>query len=177
VRVLIVDGYNVIHAWPELKRLLRDRGGDDARAALVQALSAYASQTGVEVTVVFDAHSRPGGEASSELIDGVTVRFATSTRSADHVIERLAYQAARAQRGDDVVVATDDRLQRNLVGAMGIVTMGARGLLDEVRGAHQQLSTAADDMRSQQQQSRRVEQRLHPEVVARLERLRRGRTE
>ena len=168
------DGYNVIHAWPELTRTLRQRGAEEARAALVQQLSAYASQTGVAVTVVFDAHSRRESEPSAHTVDGVTVTFGTALRSADHVIERLAYQAARSARGDDVVVATDDRLQRSVVGGMGVVTMGARSLLEEVQRVHGELHTAGERLRMQQRQAQRVEERLHPDVVQRLERLRRG---
>ena len=86
----------------------------------------------IAVTVVFDAHGRPGGLPSTEQFDGVTVLFGSKRATADHVIERAAYRASQRGEGADVVVATDDRLERDVVGAMGVATMGARALEAEV---------------------------------------------
>src|SRR5437660_7882209 len=135
MRTLIVDGYNVIHAWPHLKQAMRQRGLEDARAMLVHALSEYGASTGVAVTVVFDAHVRRDDGTAPEVIDGVTVRYGTRGASADHVIERLANEAARRGRAMDVVVATGDNLQRSLVAAMGVPTMSAKTLLGDVQRA------------------------------------------
>jgi predicted RNA-binding protein with PIN domain len=52
---VIVDGYNVIHAWAPLKRLL-GVSLEAARDKLIERLGVYAMVTGAEVTVVFDAH-------------------------------------------------------------------------------------------------------------------------
>ena len=57
----------------------------------MSALAEYAAQTGVSVTVVFDAHGRPGAIPSTDKLDGVTVLFGSKRASADHVIERAAY--------------------------------------------------------------------------------------
>jgi predicted RNA-binding protein with PIN domain len=173
MQVLIVDGYNVIHAWPRLKRALSERGLEDARRLLIQALSEYAAQTGVAVTVVFDAHSRVGDRNAAESIDGVTVRYGTTTASADHVIERLANEASRHGNAADVVVATGDRLQRSMVTAMGAGTMSAKALEEEVTSA----SHTANDARRHRDEAtgaRRVEHQLDPDVRRRLEALRRG---
>lgn len=174
MRTLIVDGYNIIHAWPQLHATLLERGMEDARRRLVSALGEYAAQTGVAVTVVFDAHARPGTIPSTEKVDGVTVLFGSKRATADHIIERAAYQAV--QRGDaaDVVVATDDRLERDVVGAMGVATMRARVLESEVARV---ASGVGDETRRRQAESRRthrVEDGLDPEVRRRLERIRRG---
>jgi len=174
MRTLIVDGYNVIHAWPELKRVLQQETLEKAREQLVRDLAEYASQTGVAVTVVFDAHVRGGGAASRELSDGVTVLFGTKTASADHVIERLAQRAARSGGGDEVTVATNDRLQRAMVGAMGVSSISALGMLEEVRRVRGDVSQTRGRMEEQRQAAQRVEHHLPPDVAARLERLRRG---
>src|SRR5207302_2050068 len=87
MNVLIVDGYNVVHAWPRLKQALRERGLEDARRLLVQMLGEYAAQTDAHVTVVFDAHGRAHDREPAEVVDRVTVRYGTKAASADHVIE------------------------------------------------------------------------------------------
>ena len=174
MQVLIVDGYNVIHAWPQLKRALSERGLEDARRLLIQALSEYAAQSGVAVTVVFDAHSRVGDRHAAENIDGVTVRYGTKTASADHVIERLANEASRRGNAADVVVATGDRLQRSMVGAMGAATMSARALEEEVMRVASNAGADARRHRDEAASARRVEHQLDPDVRRRLEALRRG---
>ena len=174
MRALIVDGYNIVHAWPSLNLTMRTRGLEDARRQLITALAEYAAQTGVAVTVVFDGQARPGGLPTNEHQDGVTVLFGTKRASADHVIERAAYQAAQRGEGADVVVATDDRLERDVVGGMGVATMGARALEAEVARIAGDMNTETRRMRDDSRRTTRVEDGLDPEVRARLERIRRG---
>jgi predicted RNA-binding protein with PIN domain len=174
VNALIVDGYNIIHAWPALHATLRERGLEDARRQLVSMLSEYAAQTGVAVTVVFDAHARPGSVPSTETSAGVTVLFGSKRASADHVIERAAYKASQRGEGADVVVATDDRLERDVVGAMGVATMGARALEVEVARVAGGVNAETKRMRDDSRRSTRLEDGLDPEIRRRLERIRRG---
>src|ERR1700752_2669667 len=87
MRALIVDGYNVIHAWPELRSAL-DRGGlEESRRLLTPALAEYAAVRGVGGTLVFGG-PRTSTASPAEVVDGVTVRFGGASGSADHVIER-----------------------------------------------------------------------------------------
>jgi predicted RNA-binding protein with PIN domain len=114
---VIVDGYNVIHAWPQLKRLLGDASLEAARDKLIERLSVFGMVAGADVTVVFDAHHSTARTNSEELVDGVHVLFTRKGHSADHAIERIAYDAS--QTGDAITVATSDRFQRDLVRGMG----------------------------------------------------------
>jgi predicted RNA-binding protein with PIN domain len=173
MRVVIVDGYNIIYAWPELRAVLESGGAEEARRRLTAMLADFAAVRHVEVTVVFDG-PRVALPQAPEKLDGVTVRFSGPAGSADHVIERLAYQAARGGRGADVVVATSDRLQRDMVRAMGVTTMDARTLEVEVRGAAAETSGHAADTRRQGSFRRRLEHQISPQTLARLEALRRG---
>jgi len=175
VRVLIVDGYNVIHAWPDLRSALDRAGLEESRRLLIAALAEFAAVRGVEVTVVFDG-PRQAVAAPAEVVDGVTVRFGGASGSADFVIERLAYESSRAGLAGDVVVATSDRLQRDMVRAMGVATVDARTLEAEVRGALRELGQDAERLRDQARFARRLEDRLDPDVRARLEAMRRGET-
>jgi predicted RNA-binding protein with PIN domain len=176
MQTLIVDGYNIVHAWPRLKRVLETRGLEDARDELVHALSEYAAHTGARVTVVFDSHGRIESGDPPQVIDGVTVMFGTSTASADHVIERLAQQAARRGRTNDVTVATGDRLQRSIVGAMGAATINAAALAEEVARAMTE-SAAARRRHEGPSRVRRVEEHLSAETRKKLDAIWSGRTE
>ena len=174
MRALIVDGYNIIHALPALKRALTEHGLQESRQRLIDALAAYAAHGEVRVTVVFDAGTRRSGEPTVEVIDGVTIRFGTQRSTADHIIERLAYQASRRGEGADLVVATDDRLQRDVVSAMGVATMRSRALDEELRQAADATAKHTQRLRDQGRATERLAQRLDPEVARRLEALRRG---
>jgi predicted RNA-binding protein with PIN domain len=114
---IIVDGYNVIHAWPQLKRLLGDASLEAARDKLIERLSVFGMVAGADVTVVFDAHHSTARTNSEEVVEGVHVLFTRKGHSADHAIERIAYDAS--QVGDLITVATSDRFQRDLVRGMG----------------------------------------------------------
>jgi predicted RNA-binding protein with PIN domain len=170
---VIVDGYNVVHAWPALERILRERSLEDARRALVQMLAEYAAQSGDRVTVVFDAHSREERGEPVQTVDGVTVRYGTRRASADHVIERLASQAARRGDAGDVIVATGDRLQRTMVSSMGVAVVSAKAFGEEV----QRMASASKTHvhRAHPAQSRRIEHLVDAAVLRRLEAIRRGR--
>lgn len=168
MQTLVVDGYNVVHAWPQLKRILETRGLEDARDQLIRALSEYSAHTGVKVTVVFDSHERTARAEPPEVIDGVIVRFGTKTASADHVIERLAQRWSRRGDAGQVTVATGDRLQRALVGAMGVSTISAEALAEEVARATTEASAAARRTEGSNR-TRRVEERLSPETRRKLD--------
>jgi predicted RNA-binding protein with PIN domain len=133
---VIVDGYNVIHAWPPLKRLL-DVSLEVARDKLVERLSVFGMVVGADVTVVFDAHHSAARTSSEELVEGVHVLFTRKGHSADHAIERIAYEAS--QSGDVITVATSDRFQRDLVRGMGGAVISALELERRVIDAEQEL--------------------------------------
>jgi len=133
---VIVDGYNVIHAWPPLKRLL-DVSLEVARDKLVERLSVFGMVAGADVTVVFDAHHSAARTSSEQLVEGVHVLFTRKGHSADHAIERIAYEAS--QSGDVITVATSDRFQRDLVRGMGGAVISALELERRVIDAEQEL--------------------------------------
>lgn len=128
---LLVDGSNVIHAWPELRALVgRDR--TTAQVQLVGALTAIHDHEGVRVTVVFDGSgseleiSCPGGRASF-----ATVRTPTGM-TADDFIERWV---GRAASPGDCWVATGDRAEVRTVEALGARSLAPEDLAGWCRRA------------------------------------------
>jgi predicted RNA-binding protein with PIN domain len=144
VERLLVDGYNVVHAWPELKGLLK-HSLEDARDRLLDRMAVYAQVTGADVTVVFDAHRTAALASAEEHRNGVHVIFTRKGMSADHAIERLAYQISG--RGNPLVVATNDRFQRDLVAGMGGGVISAEELQRRVVEAEKQLSRTVEKYR------------------------------
>ena len=138
---LIVDGYNVIHAWPTLKALMND-SLEAARDKLIDRLAVYAQVRSADVTVVFDAHRTASRKNAEEMNQGVRVIFTRKGHSADHAIERLAYASAGDR--DPLTVATSDRFQRDLVRGMGGAVISATELERQVVDAEMELGRTVE---------------------------------
>ena len=167
---LIVDGYNIIFAWPELAAL-KDVKLEDARDLLIGILSDYAAMTRQQVTIVFDSHKRADATASEHRVGGVTVVYSGRKVSADHVIERLLFDA---KASDEVTIATSDALQRDLALGREVKTVSALTLKAQVDAVLSQRNRQMGDRQAQSDIARRLEDRLDPQTRERLDRLRRG---
>lgn len=113
MRLLIVDGYNVIRQTPPYRQLAE---GDleSARAALVSDVAAYAAGEW-EPIVVFDAHGNPQSRGEPHEIAGVKVIFSPYEIDADSVIETLA-RKARECGTETCVVTSDAQTQWTVMG-------------------------------------------------------------
>ncbi len=171
---LIVDGYNIIHAWPELAPIVRSGNVEEARRRLIAMLGEYAAASGERVTVVFDAHGRTRDRGAGERIDGITVVFGSSAQTADHVIERRVAIAAQRGEARSVTVATGDRLQRELVMAMGASVIGAEALRMLVLGVKADVDEHRARRLREARFASRLEDRLDPHLRRRLNELRRS---
>ena len=167
---LIVDGYNMIFAWPELAAL-KDVKLEDARDLLVAMLADYAAMTQQRITVVFDSHRRADAEASEQMINGVQVLYSGRKTSADHVIEKLLFEA---RPGDEVTVATSDSLQRDLALGREVKTVSAATLKVQIDAMLARRDQRMGDSRAQSDIARRLEDRLDSKTRERLDRMRRG---
>jgi predicted RNA-binding protein with PIN domain len=144
VERLVVDGYNVIHAWPALKSLMNE-SMEAARDKLIDRLAVYAQVRGTEVTVVFDAHRTTAMANAEEWNQGVRVVYTRKGHSADHAIERIAY--SKQGDGDALTVATSDRFQRDLVRGVGGAVISAPELERQVVEAEKELGRTVDKYR------------------------------
>ena len=101
---IVLDGYNVIFGWDELKRLA-EADFSLGRDALIRIVCNYAAVRRVRAIIVFDAYKRAGGEGSTEILGPVTVVYTKEKQTADTYIERATYELA----GDNLVrVVTGD---------------------------------------------------------------------
>lgn len=129
---LIVDGYNIIYAWPELNEAKED-SLEYARAKLVEILANYASLSGQEVVLVFDAYRQKKRIDRAEKIDGIEVIYTRYGETADTLIERLAGELVRKGA---VYVATSDWAEQGVVfgrGAYRITPEELRIQVDQVK--------------------------------------------
>ncbi len=130
--LLIVDGYNIIGAWPEAEK--KGWSVDESRDRLLHALQDYAGYTGDEVVLVFDGYQSDRRLRSEERFGDVRLVFTRHAETADSYIERLVAEMPRYQQ---ICVATSDGLEQSQVLSSGATRMTARELLRELRQTRQ----------------------------------------
>ncbi|MEW6554578.1 MAG: NYN domain-containing protein [Actinomycetota bacterium] len=134
MKALLVDGYNLIYAHPRLADAMR-HDQEKARQDLVRELSSLANPGRYDlVVVVFDAAGSDQAEPVAQRSEGMTVVFTRRRQSADAFIEGLA---RRLLPGNEVVVASSDRMLANLVGGFGARVVEGPALLEAAGEARQ----------------------------------------
>ncbi len=124
---LLVDGYNIIHAWDSLRAVARE-DLDGARARLIDRLRNYQGWKKCKVIVVFDAYKVKGNPGSVEKAGEVYVVYTKEAETADMYIERTTYALAKERREHRVRVATSDGLEQMIILGHGAVRMPAAEL-------------------------------------------------
>lgn len=127
---LIVDGYNIIFAWPEFEAL-RETGLEHARIKLAEILVNYSAMTDQKVVLVFDAHLVDNNKEKVERInDKLEIIYTQEGETADSVIERLAGELS--SRGK-VYVATSDMAEQSMIFGMGAYRITPKELADQIQ--------------------------------------------
>ncbi len=130
---MLVDGYNIIFAWDELKALAAD-GIDAARYKLMDILCNFAAYKDLELILVFDAYKVKGGLGFIEKYYNITVVYTKEKETADMYIEKVTHTVARTHK---VTVATSDRLEQMIIWGHGALRMPANELYYQVKDAEQ----------------------------------------
>lgn len=128
---LLVDGYNIIFAWDELKSLAQQDVAA-ARGVLIDILSNYQGFRKCIVILVFDAYKVKGNPGSVEKKDGIYVVYTKEAETADTYIEKATYDLSRKHR---VRVATSDGLEQMIILGHGALRLSARAFKAEVEQA------------------------------------------
>lgn len=134
-KYLLVDGYNIIHAWPELKELM-DENMDAARMQLIDILSNYQGIKKFKIILVFDAYRVQGYRENIEIYNNIHVVYTKEAQTADQYIEKFAHDNHKKY---NIVVATSDGLQQIIVWGEGCTLLSARELKAEIQEANETL--------------------------------------
>lgn len=137
-KYLLVDGYNVIFAWPELRELAEDNM-DGARSKLLDQLSRYQAVCKCQVIAVFDAYRLQGHPEEIFDFGHVHVVFTREAQTADQYIEKFAHDNNQKY---DITVATSDGLQQIIIRGSGCALLSARELKDELVRAEERVAQA-----------------------------------
>lgn len=172
--LLVVDGYNVIHATPKYERLIFDRGDhpyssdvfERARTALIGDVAAFAGRQ-YEAVVVFDAAGNVSPDRPNLPSGGVRVEFSPTGVTADTVIQELCTRARDEGRACSVVTS-DSMIQATVMGH-GVTRISSRMLVEEIGEMQRDFERAREE---NVDIKLTLGSRLSPESLAKLESLR-----
>ena len=136
---LLVDGYNIIFAWDELKKMA-GTSLEGARHLLMDLLCNYQGYKKCVIILVFDAYKVKGNPGSVEHYRNIHVVYTKEAETADAYIERATYEIARANPDRRVRVATSDNLEQLIILGHGAIRVSAKEFLEEVEAAEGRIS-------------------------------------
>lgn len=163
---LLVDGYNIIFAWEDLKELAAVNI-DGARERLMDILCNYQGFKKSTLILVFDAYKVKGNPGSVETYHNIHVVYTKEAETADQYIEKTVHEIGRKYR---VTVATSDQLEQVIILGQGGQRMSARELLEDVIEVSHQIRETARQKRSSDKNY--LFDHLDEETAARMERIR-----
>ena len=134
---LLVDGYNIIFAWQDLKELA-EINIDSARGKLLDVLCNYQGIKKCEVIAVFDAYRVAGHATEISDYHNIHVVFTKEAETADQYIEKFAHENGKKYK---VTVATSDGLEQIIIRGQGCFLLSAREFQKEIAHANQVLRT------------------------------------
>ena len=134
-RYLLVDGYNVIFAWPELNELAKVNL-DGARGRLLDILCNYQAIRQVNLIAVFDAYRLAGHPTEYQDYHNIHVVYTKEAETADRYIERFAHENAQKY---DVTVATSDGMEQIIIVGEGCHLISSRELQEEILQASREI--------------------------------------
>lgn len=132
---LLVDGYNIIFAWDELKELAKINL-DSARTRLMDLLCNYQGYKKMKLILVFDAYKVSGGQGSILQYHNIHVIYTKEAETADQYIEKVVNEIGAKY---DVTVATSDSLEQMIIFGSGARRLSAKGLWEEMQAAQAEI--------------------------------------
>lgn len=154
----LVDGYNIIFAWQELKELAK-HNIDSARDRLLDIMSNYQGIRGNHLIVVFDAYRVQNHRTEIMDYHNIHVVFTKEAETADQYIEKFAHQHGRQYR---VTVATSDGLEQIIIRGQGCALISANELLEEIRRVQKETQ---EEFKEQQEQHKSYLKEVMPKDV------------
>lgn len=140
---LLVDGYNLIFAWDELKKLAADNL-EGARQALADLLCNYRGFHDCQVILVFDAYKVPHGTGEVSRYHNIHIVYTKEAETADMYIEKTTYQLAKQRR---VRVVTSDGAEQLIILGHGALRVSARSFREEVERTNGEIRRILEENR------------------------------
>jgi small GTP-binding protein len=140
---LLVDGYNIIFAWDDLKKIAEDNL-DAARGELVHRMCNYQGYAGCELILVFDAYKVKGRHRDIEKYCNINIVYTKESETADTYIEKVSHELSKSHR---VRVATSDGVEQMIILGNGAMRISATEFRKRCDAAEKAIKEYIDTMK------------------------------
>lgn len=165
---LLVDGYNIIFAWPELKKQAEENL-EAARSKLADILCNYQGYKNIGVILIFDGYKSKGNEGSVFRYHNIDIVYTREAQTADNFIELVTQKLGRKVK---IQVATSDGLEQMIILGKGAARMSARELKSEIKRTEVKIQQKLEEKQNKYTNS--IMDNLPKDVAEMLEKLRQG---
>lgn len=169
MKIIFVDGYNVINSWPGLKEQ-KEYSFQGARERLVEILHNYSVFNDCKIVIVFDAYNVVGNLENKEVINkNMVTIFTKDGETADEYIERQVNDMGRRY---EVYVVTSDLLEQQTIFQRGAVRVSALEFYHQVLDTEKNIKNKAQKIKVASKNH--LEDNIKEDVLRKLEIIRRS---
>lgn len=169
MKLIFVDGYNVINSWPNL-RDIKSNNFDAGREELINILQNYSGYQGCKIYLVFDAHLLSGSiEKKEKISENLYVIYTKEKETADSYIER---NINNLDRKYEAYVVTSDWLEQQVIFQRGAVRISSIEFLNEVRKVENNIKSNTYKKYSDKRNS--IQDVIQEDILEKLEKIRRS---
>lgn len=144
IEYMLVDGYNVIHAWKKLSELAEDNM-ESARNVLMDILSNYQAYKNIRIILVFDAYRVRNNQGEVVRYHNIDVVYTKEAETADHYIEKTAHEIGHKY---SVTVVTSDGVEQVIIRGAGCRLISSREFEEEVKYIEKEIFQALEEKKS-----------------------------
>ncbi|MDR5588570.1 MULTISPECIES: NYN domain-containing protein [Clostridium] len=169
MKIIFVDGYNVINSWPDLK-IKKNYSFDGARRSLVDTMHNYGVYNDCKVIIVFDAHKVSGSIQKVETVNkNLSIVFTKDGETADSYIEKEVNLLGRKY---EVIVVTSDWLEQQTIFQRGAVRMSSLEFYNDVLDIENSIRKRKN--KSKISEKNILSDNIDLEILKKLEKIRRS---
>lgn len=169
MKIVFIDGYNVLNSWPNLKEGRND-SFDGRRQELINILHNYGVYSGSKVILVFDGHRVIGNiENKEEINRNLSIIFTKDGETADSYIERNVHEVGRKY---EVYVVTSDWLEQQTIFQRGAVRISSLEFYNEVLDTEKNIRTKTEKVSISNKNH--LQDNIDAETLKKLEEMRRS---
>lgn len=161
---LVLDGYNIINFWDDLKNLARE-DLELARLKLIEYMSEYRAYKGIEVIIVFDAYMVKKNNGKEFVENGVKIVYTKENQTADSYIEKFM---SDLPRNSIVRVATNDWAEQQIVLGKGGARLSARELRIDYENTTKKIRKKTSELKPKKNT---IDSMLGEEIVLKLKKM------
>lgn len=169
MKIIFVDGYNVLNSWPILKKVVKE-DFDGGRKKLIDILHNYGTYENVRIILVFDGYKVEGNlESKNKINNNLVIVYTKSGETADSYIERNVHDLGRRA---EICVVTSDSLEQQTIFQRGAIRIATLEFYSEVMSIEEKVRKKTEN--SHISAKNHLQDNIDDDILKKLEKIRRS---